>query len=194
MSNTPLRQPSSQWEHQDRNYEIYPPQELLSNQVGESGEELRNDTPEIMQKVGSVIGEYKVRESKRANTLDCSPYCPSHRPDEVRIHQCELARARPCPVHDTEGFLDHYCGRPRWRTETLGDHYCPCPHDLADLQDHYCPCPHDEDRRTESRGSCPHRIRQRTDHYCPLSRGNYPGLPLSNGMIAQDVQTAVCFN
>ncbi|KAI1395007.1 hypothetical protein F4819DRAFT_506264 [Hypoxylon fuscum] len=90
-----------------------------------------------------------------AQQNDCAPYCPSHASSAVLIDTCKFAQPRCCPLHNTEGLLDHWCRRTRWKTEVYGDHYCPCPHSLIDLMDHYCPCPHDQVRRTEESENTP---------------------------------------
>ncbi|KAI0101430.1 hypothetical protein F4776DRAFT_669039 [Hypoxylon sp. NC0597] len=96
----------------------------------------------------------------------CIPYCLADH--GFLIDTCELARARRCPLHNTEGLLDHFCFRTRWKAETYDDHFCPCQHDLTGLIDHYCPCVH-ETRRIEKQYSCPHKIPSRAKllHYCP---------------------------
>ncbi|KAI1378069.1 hypothetical protein F4677DRAFT_443983 [Hypoxylon crocopeplum] len=59
---------------------------------------------------------------------DCAPYCSSHASSEVPINSCELAQPRYCPIHGTEGLLDHWCCRARWKTEvyepTKESRYC----------------------------------------------------------------------
>ncbi|KAI0379359.1 hypothetical protein F5Y04DRAFT_282784 [Hypomontagnella monticulosa] len=99
----------------------------------------------------------------------CEPYCPTHAPNEVLLNACEYAWPKGCPHHDTEGLLDHYCRRPRWKTEPYGDHYCPCTHDLSGLLDHYCPCVHYQARRAATSHHCQHKLSKKDKklHYCP---------------------------
>ncbi|KAI5859801.1 hypothetical protein GGS23DRAFT_599989 [Durotheca rogersii] len=101
---------------------------------------------------------------------DCAAYCPLHAAGQAPVDACALARARACPVHgDVSAALDHWCPRARWRTEPLGDHYCPCPHDVAGLADHYCPCPHEG--AAAARRHCRHKVSKQARaqhlHYCP---------------------------
>ncbi|KAI0886772.1 uncharacterized protein GGS22DRAFT_199129 [Annulohypoxylon maeteangense] len=101
---------------------------------------------------------------------DCSPYCPRHKSGEESIDVCEDAQPRSCRLHNTDNLIDHFCRRTRWRTEILGDHYCPCYHDKDGLLDHYCPCPHDIKRlRDDVWHHCPHKIpaKAKHTHYCP---------------------------
>ncbi|KAI1653487.1 hypothetical protein F4813DRAFT_399882 [Daldinia decipiens] len=104
-----------------------------------------------------------------ADQRDCGPYCPSHARQEVLIDSCELAMPAGCPLHNTEGLLDHFCFRARWKTEGYCDHYCPCLHDTSESMDHYCPCPHDQVRLMVDLPHCPHMMpkKERPAHYCP---------------------------
>lgn len=100
---------------------------------------------------------------------DCAPYCSTHANSQFPLNVCQSVAPRPCPLHDVNGLLDHWCFRTRWKTEAHGDHYCACEHKLDGLMDHYCPCSHDEFRRTGRPRPCRHNIplNSRRFHYCP---------------------------
>ncbi|KAI1453740.1 hypothetical protein F4805DRAFT_478212 [Annulohypoxylon moriforme] len=138
--------------------------------VDESGKP--TDFEELRNADYVVDGDDRILElfSYEDEEYDCSSYCPRHKSGEALIHACEDARPRSCPIHNTDNLIDHFCRRTRWRTEILGDHYCPCPHDKAGLLDHYCPCPHDKKRLMDNVWHhCPHKIpsKLRHTHYCP---------------------------
>ncbi|KAI2606764.1 hypothetical protein GGR54DRAFT_620046 [Hypoxylon sp. NC1633] len=105
----------------------------------------------------------------RADEQDCAPYCPNHASREALLDACQVSRPKRCPLHETEGLLDHWCRRTRWKTEVYGDHFCHCPHDLAGLLDHYCPCQHDQWRRIQVLTHCLHEVpgKAKDTHYCP---------------------------
>ncbi|KAI2603432.1 uncharacterized protein GGS25DRAFT_526465 [Hypoxylon fragiforme] len=136
--------------------------------VDEEGKPIDFATSRIEDHV--VDGDDRILEifEYEATQQDCAPYCSKHVSREKLINTCPLAQARGCPRHDMDGLLDHWCPRAHWRTEIYGDHYCPCLHDISDLEDHYCPCHHDRLRWMENR-NCPHKIswNARLTHYCP---------------------------
>lgn len=122
------------------------------------------DDQHVLDGDNRVFGLFKYNADQR----DCGPYCPSHARHEVSIDSCELAMPVGCPLHNTEGLLDHFCFRARWKTEGYSDHYCPCPHDTSESMDHYCPCPHDQVRLMIDPPRCRHMMskRERPTHYC----------------------------